>query len=368
MTSRFHAWIVLLIFAPAVSAQTAKLAAKTAKSWTAPRTPGGHPDLEGYWTNATLIPLERPVELGTKEFYTEAEAAAMDKQRIQRENSQAKTDIHYDNVIWQHENYSKVATTRTSLIFDPPNGRIPPLSAKGQVRASAEKEAARRRETAESAESRNLGERCISWGNEGPPMLGSTYNANLQIVQSLASVAISQEIIHGVRIIPVDGRPHLVPEIRQMGGDSRGHWEGDTLVVDTTNFTDQTNFRPPPATARQDIFSSRDLHVRGTIHAHRSRHDRLPVQGRRSFNLDKAVVGGVAYEEDRGSDLRVRVPRGELRFGKHSGGGARERENRRNIEMTPGGTGAFACRIEEKRDKRNRLPHLQGSVTLVWCL
>jgi hypothetical protein len=272
MTPKFYAGIgaaaiTMTIMAPApvagqsVKAPTAKLTTKAAKNWTPPRTADGHPDLQGYWTNATLIPLERPVELGNKEFYTDAEAAAMDKQRIQRENSQAKTDIHYDNVIWQHENYSKVASTRTSLIFDPPNGRVPPLSATGQKRAAAEKEAARRRELAESAQDRSLGERCLSWGNEGPPMLGSTYNANLQIVQTPASVAIGQEIIHGVRIVPMDGRPHLLPEVRQLGGDSRGHWEGDTLVVDTTNFTDQTNFRPPPATGRQDIFSSRDLHV-----------------------------------------------------------------------------------------------------------
>ena len=272
MTPRFYAGIgaagiALLLTATApvtgqsVNAQTAKLTTKASKTWTPPRTPDGHPDLQGYWTNATLIPLERPAELGNKEFYTEAEAAAIDKQRIQRENSQAKTDIHYDNVIWQHENYSKVATARTSVIFDPPDGRIPPLNASGQVRAAAEKEAARRRDNADSAESRSLGERCLSWGNEGPPMLGSTYNANLQIVQTPASIAISQEIIHGVRVIPMDGRPHLLPDVRQLGGDSRGHWEGDTLVVDTTNFTDQTNFRPPPATGRQDIFSSRDLHV-----------------------------------------------------------------------------------------------------------
>ena len=272
MTPRFYAGIgaagiALLLTATApvtgqsVNARPAKLTTKATKNWTPPRTPDGHPDLQGYWTNATLIPLERPVELGTKEFYTEAEAAAIDKQRIQRENSQAKTDIHYDNVIWQHENYSKVASARTSLIFDPPDGRVPPLSAKGQLRAVAEKEAARRRENADSAESRSLGERCLSWGNEGPPMLGSTYNANLQIVQTPASIAISQEIIHGVRVIPMDGRPHLLPDVRQLGGDARGHWEGDTLVVDTTNFTDQTNFRPPPATGRQDIFSSRDLHV-----------------------------------------------------------------------------------------------------------
>jgi hypothetical protein len=272
MTSRFYAGICAVVIAlliatevpvaaQSVNSQTSKLTTKATKNWAPPRTPDGHPDLQGYWTNATLIPLERPVELGNKEFYTEAEAAAMDKQRIQRENSQSKTDIHYDNVIWQHENYSKVASTRTSLIFDPPDGRVPPLSAKGQVRAVAEKEAARRRENADSAADRNLGERCLSWGNEGPPMLGSTYNANLQIVQTPTSVAISQEIIHGVRIVPVDGRPHLMPEVRQLGGDSRGHWEGATLVVDTTNFTDQTNFRPPPATGRQDIFSSRNLHV-----------------------------------------------------------------------------------------------------------
>jgi hypothetical protein len=268
MTSRFNAGIgaaalgiaLLLVAQEPVSAQTAKLA-KTTKTWSAPRTVDGQPDLQGYWTNATLIPLERPAALGNKEFYTEAEAAAIDQQRTQRENSQAKTDIHYDNVIWQHENYSKVASTRTSLIFDPSDGRIPPLNARGQERAAAEAVAARRRESADSAESRSLGERCISWGNEGPPMLGSTYNANLQIVQSAATVAISHEIIHGVRIIPVDGRPHLASGIRQLGGDSRGHWEGETLVVDSTNFTDQTNFRGPPATARQDIFSSRDLHV-----------------------------------------------------------------------------------------------------------
>lgn len=227
----------------------------------APRAPDGHPDLQGYWTNATLIPLERPKELGTKEFYTEAEAGAIQKERIKKENSQAATDIHYDNVIWQGENYSKVVSRRTSLVFDPPDGQLPPLSEKGRKRAALEVERARERDAAESAQSRNLAERCIAWGNEGPPMLGSTYNANIQILQTPKTVAIRHEIIHGLRIVPVDGSPHLSPDVRQLGGDSRGRWEGDTLVVDSTNFTDQTNFRPPPASGRQDIFSSRDLHV-----------------------------------------------------------------------------------------------------------
>jgi hypothetical protein len=146
-------------------------------------------------------------------------------------------------------------------VFDPPDGRIPPLNASGQKRAAELAQAARRREAAESADSRTLGERCITWGADGPPMLGSTYNANLQIVQSQGLLAIFSEMIHRVRIVPLDGSPHLPSNIRQLGGDSRGHWEGQTLVVDSTNFTDETNFRGPPATARQDIFSSHNLHV-----------------------------------------------------------------------------------------------------------
>jgi hypothetical protein len=228
----------------------------------AAKAPGGHPNLEGYWTNNSFTPLERPAELANKEFFTEEEAIAWQKKQVQRENSQAKDDIHYDNVTWQAEKYSKgAAARRTSVVFDPPDGKIPPLTAAGEKRAIAEKEAARRRDAAESAQDRSLAERCITWGNEGPPMLGSTYNANLQIVQTSADVVIHHEIGHTARIIPLDGRPHVPPEIHQLGGDSRGHWEGETLVVDTTNFTDRTNFRAPPSMGRQDIFSSRDLHV-----------------------------------------------------------------------------------------------------------
>ena len=230
--------------------------------WTALRTPEGHPDLQGFWTNSTVTPLERPVELANKEFFTEEEAVAFEKERILRENAQSKTDIHYDNVLWQSEKYSKsVSNRRTSLIFDPPDGRVPPLTAAGQKRAGEMKEAARRREIAASAQDRNLAERCINWGAEGPPMLGSTYNANLQIMQNATSVVILNEMIHNARIVPTNGRAHLDASVRQLGGDSVGRWEGDTLVVDSTNFTDETNFRGPPSSARQDIFSSRDLHV-----------------------------------------------------------------------------------------------------------
>ncbi|MBV8842021.1 MAG: hypothetical protein JO307_04335 [Bryobacterales bacterium] len=251
----------ILALAPA-EAQTAKSVAKAPKTWTPARMTDGHPDLQGYWTNATFTPLERPAELGIKEFFTEEEAAAFEKQRLLRENSQTADDLHYDNVAWQTENYAKgVSSYRTSLIFDPPDGKIPPLTSNGRKRAVAQAEKARRRNLAEGASDRNLAERCISWGAEGPPMLGTTYNANLQIVQTASSVAIYTEMVHNVRIIPVGGRSHLPSGIRQLDGDSRGHWDGDTLVVDTANFTDETPFRGSPATARQDIYSSENLHV-----------------------------------------------------------------------------------------------------------
>ncbi len=124
------AGIGLALFAalPApIQAQTAHVAAKTQKTWTPPRTPDGQPDMQGYWTNATFTPLERPKELGTKEFYTEAEAGAVEKQLLKQENSQSPDDVHYDNVIWQGESYQKTLDNRrTSIIFDPPDGRIPP--------------------------------------------------------------------------------------------------------------------------------------------------------------------------------------------------------------------------------------------------
>jgi hypothetical protein len=247
--------VAAILLAPAT------LSSAGAAPWTLPHTADGHPDFRGYWTNSTFTPLERPAELAGKEFMTEAEAAQYEKARQIQEESQAKDDIHYDNVIWQRESYDKVVTRlRTSIITDPPDGKVPPLTPLGQQRAAARAEASRSGGS-DSAQARSLGERCISWGNEGPPMLGSTYNANLQIMQTAKSVVIRHEMVHGVRMIPVDGTPHLGSGLRQLLGDSRGRWEGDTLVVDTTNFTDATPFRGPPATARQDIQSSRDLHV-----------------------------------------------------------------------------------------------------------
>src|SRR3984885_1124978 len=212
------------------------------------QTPKAHPNLQGYWTNATFTPLERPAELANKEFFTPAEAAEFDRKRLERENAQSKEDIHYDNALWQTETWGRVESRRTSIVFDPPNGHLPELSPEGKVQAAAKAEAARRRASADSAQDRSLAERCITWGNEGPPMLGSTYNANLQIVQTSTLLVIAHEIGHANRMIPLDGHPLLSPSVHQLGGDSRGHWEGETLVVDSTNFNDQTNFRGPPST------------------------------------------------------------------------------------------------------------------------
>jgi hypothetical protein len=254
MSGAAAAIIAVVLVAPVVVGQTSK--------WTAPRTPDGQIDLQGYWTNATFIPLERPAEFAGRDVLTEAEALAYLKKQELRENSQSKDDIHYDNVLWQTENYTKGALDRrTSLISDPADGKIPPLTPEAQKRAAAQADAARRRGPADAAQYRSLGERCISWGNEGPPMLGATYYNNLQILQSGRSVAVRHELMHGIRIIPLDGSPHVGPNLRMLNGDPRGRWDGNTLVVDTTNFTDRTPFRGPPALTRADIFSSQSLHV-----------------------------------------------------------------------------------------------------------
>ncbi len=252
---------VLLLAPTAASGQRASPASPSAKTWTPPRTPDGQPDLQGYWTNDTFTALERPRELAGKELFTEEEAAEYLKKRLGQFLAQPKDNIHYDDAIWQGENDAKEPNRQTSLILDPRDGRVPPLTPEAEKRASASAEARRSRGPADSAEGRTLAERCISWGNVGPPMIPPTYNANLQILQNRDHVVIRHEMIHEDRIIPLDGRPHLERNIRLLAGDSRGRWEGDTLVVDTANFTSKTNFRGAPRNTRQDIVASDALHV-----------------------------------------------------------------------------------------------------------
>lgn len=218
------------------------------KTWTPPRTPDGRPDLEGTWSTATLTPLERPPELAGKQFFTEKEAAEYEKQFLQQANRDrrdggADTDVSRAyNEFWFSRGSHLVASRRTSLIVDPPDGKIPPLTAEAQKR-QADRAAQARLHQLDGPEDRPLQERCILWPTAGPPMIPGGYNNNYQIFQSPGYVMILVEMIHDVRVIPTDGRPHLPSSVRQWMGDSRGRWEGNTLVVDTTNFTAQTNFR-----------------------------------------------------------------------------------------------------------------------------
>jgi hypothetical protein len=219
---------------------SAKPASKS--TWTPTRTPDGQPDLQGYWTNATFTPLERPGEFAGKEFFTPEEAAAYEKQRIDSFLGQPADNIHYDDAIWQTETYKKgVSGLRTSLIVDPRDGRIPPLTPEARKRAADR--AARRGNPDDAAENRTNLERCLTWGADVPPLLPAVYYANLQIIQGAGYVVVMTETIHSARIIPLDGRPHLGRNLRPWVGDSRGHWVGNTLVVDTTNYSDKIGFR-----------------------------------------------------------------------------------------------------------------------------
>jgi hypothetical protein len=218
-------------------------------------------DLQGYWTNDTYTPFERPAELAGKEFFTPDEAVEFIQSRNERLLAQAADDIHYDDAIWQAENYDKIANLRTSIIVEPRDGKLPPLTAQGEARFPLQKATQRATPTTDSVRSRSLAERCISWGNVGPPMMPPTYNANMQIVQADDVVTIRHEMMHDVRLIYMDGRPHPAPQVQWLAGHSVGRWDGDTLVVDTTNFSDKTNFRGSPQHTRQDIFASERMHV-----------------------------------------------------------------------------------------------------------
>ena len=205
------------------------------------RTPDGQPDLQGIWTNATITPLERPRELAGKEFFTAQEAAAYEKRILDevstdRRDGGAEVDVGRSyNELWRERGRLLL---RTSLIVDPKDGRLPALTPEAQKRANARREDRRRRgpDPADSWVDRNLAERCIT---RGAPKLPGGYNNNFQIIQTPGYVTIVQEMIHEARIIPLDGRPHADKSIHLWMGDSRGHWEGDTLVVDTTNYNDK---------------------------------------------------------------------------------------------------------------------------------
>ena len=235
------------------------------------RTAWGDPDLQGVWTSSTYTPLERPDNLGDQAFLSEEELTSLnellteegvdplrarsvlsadsEEERIER-TRQSQENIHYDNSVWlREEQPRRLSTARTSLIVDPPDGRIPALTA-----AATEREAMRRQESRwlvynlatpsyASHHTRTLQERCLAWRHEGPPMLPASYNDLIQIFQTENHVVIMQEMrANKVRIVPLDGRSHLSSKIRQWPGDSVGRWEGETLVVETVNFNEKVTF------------------------------------------------------------------------------------------------------------------------------
>ena len=220
----------------------------TAQSSTPLRTAWGDPDLGGVWNNSTLTPFQRPERLADQEFLTEEEAANVEQEAVDRnerllneeaQRTEAGGNIGAYNNFWMERGTSVVSTRRTSIITDPTNGRLPSLTTDAHARMTspeAERLAAVRggRLPTDSYTQLDGGDRCLWY--RGIPSFPTAYNNNYQIVQTPEFVAILQEHIHDVRFIMLDGRPHLTPAIRQFAGDSRGHWEGDTLVVETTNF------------------------------------------------------------------------------------------------------------------------------------
>ena len=227
------------------------------------QTPGsdspswGAPDLQGVWDFRTITPLERPEDLTGQEFLTEEEAAAYAEGQSRRQNrdliDSAQGGLNYApeadggvvpyNEFWYDRGTSVISSRRTSLIIDPPDGRLPPLTPEGQRRAGAQRDIAREeqrgRPRADNPEDRDVGDRCIMGFNAGLPMVPAAYNNNVQLFQTSDYVVIFNEMVHNARIVPLDGRPHGT--IRQWVGDSRGRWEGNTLVVDTINFYGETS-------------------------------------------------------------------------------------------------------------------------------
>jgi hypothetical protein len=254
MRNRYVAFAGALALAASITfGQAPAVKAGQAKTWTVPRTPDGKPDLQGYWTNLTLTPLERPKGLGTKEFYTDEEIAAAQKKERERlalnvaegrpTEQGTADDVHYDFAQFglDKAQANPAWDKRTSLIIGP-EGTIPSLLPEARKRA-ADIAAKNKGHEFDGPENRPLSARCIIMGYDAVPMLPAGYNNNLEIVQGEGFVTVLHEMNHSARLIPTDGKPHLPSSVHQWRGDSRGHWEGDTLVVDVTNFDERNPFR-----------------------------------------------------------------------------------------------------------------------------
>ena len=214
--------------------------------YTAAKTPWGHPDFQGVWDRRTITPLERPERLAGKAFLTAEEIIAYEKASAARpdgrplDSGRAGISVHDPRDL----DYGSTVLTsgQTSLVVDPADGRIPAYTQAANERAAAAAKIRESRGAADSWTDRTLSERCLTWGLPRG-MLPQPYNNNIQIIQTQNEVMILTEMVHDARIIPIDGRPHIAENITQWHGDARGHWEGETLVIETTNFSAKSSFR-----------------------------------------------------------------------------------------------------------------------------
>lgn len=220
----------LSLFVAGLISASASLVLTAQGTFTPSRTPWGDPDIQGMWTNPTLTPLERPAALGDKAFLTPEEAAAAEARAANAEDGPARAgDPGTYNRFWTDSGTKVVGDLRTSLVVEPKSGRVPLTPLAESIRDSD------LAHNADSWEYMSVWDRCITRGLPGA-MLPAGYNNAYRIVQTPGYVTIYYEMIHDVRIIPLDGRPHLSPSLGLWMGDSRGHWEGNTLVVDVTNY------------------------------------------------------------------------------------------------------------------------------------
>jgi len=248
MASVLFATVPLAGQAPAAAPAKAKAASSSA----IPRTPDGKPDLQGTWDFRTITPMQRPSDLQGKEVLSDQEAEeyqaknqrnqdnreATPGQLVNGQQSNADLERAYNDFWWDFGK-NLVSTKRTSLVIDPPDGRIPALTPEAQKRATTNRDL--RQRSAWGPEDRGVSERCILGFNAGPPMFPSAYNNNVQLVQTKDFFLIHNEMVHNARSVPISTKPHGA--IAQWNGDSRAHWQGDTLVVETTNFSGETAFQ-----------------------------------------------------------------------------------------------------------------------------
>jgi hypothetical protein len=217
--------LALLLFPVALAGQGARVAAR--------------PDLSGIWNSATTTPLERPLNLKDKPFFTPEEAEAWDREYVRRNEDPAPGSPRQGtgtyNGFYREWGTQSVKTRRTSIITEPADGRIPALT---PAAAEVKRRRLERLRKAENPEDLGLQDQCLTFLTSGPPLLPYSYNSNYQIIQAKDVVVVHAEMIHDARIIHLDGRPHQSQSLRFWAGDSIGRWEGNTLVVDTTNFND----------------------------------------------------------------------------------------------------------------------------------